>query len=321
MIAFCVESSHEKGMGHLFRCLHLLEYLKSKEETVFVLINDHEPSVKLLEERDISFNIVDLKDRESNWESELIHKYNIAVWINDRLDTDIRHALKVKKNNIPLITFDDRGSGSELCDLHFAPLAFENTDQLKGVKVFTSVDYLILNPEIMQFQRLRTNAEKIIISMGGSDTYGVTVKVVQMLKSLGQSATVHIGPSFEHKTELAREIDDRFIVIDNVPSLVRAFHNYDLAITGGGITPFEANASGLPCIIIANETFEIPIGEYLHSNGSSLFTCYHEQLNSQKLSEIFPAETLSIESMSRLGMMRIPVNAMDKIYKEIKHVI
>ena len=199
MIAFCVESSHEKGMGHLFRCLHLLEYLESKEEPVFVLINDHEPSVKLLEERDISFNIVDLKDRESNWESELIHKYNIAVWINDRLDTYIRHALNVKKNDIPLITFDDRGSGSELCDLHFAPLAFENADQLKGVKVFTGVDYLIINPEIKQFQRLRTNAEKIIISMGGSDTYGVTVKVVQMLKSLGQSATVHIGPSFEQK--------------------------------------------------------------------------------------------------------------------------
>ena len=34
---------------------------------------------------------------------------------------------------------------------------------------------------------------------------------------------------------------------------------HDLAVTGGGMTPFEANAAGLPCIVVANETFEIQV--------------------------------------------------------------
>jgi len=283
-----------------------------------VLINDHKASVDLLRERGITFNVVNLSDIDSDWESKLIQKFVINVWLNDRLDTDIRHAANVKKNNITLVAFDDRGSGSELCDLHFAALSFKEINQLKGKKVFTGVQYLILNPEIKQFQRLRTNTEKIIVSLGGSDTYGVTVKVVQILKRLGQSATIHIGPSFKHRQELKQLIDGNYTIVEGVSSLIKLFSIYDLAITGGGITPFEANASGLPCIIIANELFEIPAGEFLHSNGSSFFTCYHKKLNPNFIAHALSPDKLNIESMSRKGMESIPINAVEKIYQEIK---
>lgn len=321
MFSLCVESSHQKGMGHLFRCLNLLKYLKSKAENCIVLINDHKPSLNLLQERRVKFKIVDLTDTESNWESKLIQKYEVNVWLNDRLSTDVRHAAKVKKNNTLLVTFDDLGNGAALSDLHFSGLVFEDAHKLKGRKIFTGLKYLILDSEIDRYKRLRTKMKNLIVSMGGSDTYGVTVKVVQMLKELGQDATIHMGPSFEHKDELQKVVSGAFKVIKGVPSLIRSFYAYDLAITGGGITPVEANASGLPCVIIANETHEIPLCKFLNSKGSSRFLCYHRQLDKSGLAKMLECQKIDIESMSRQGLMSIPTNAVELIYREIKRAI
>lgn len=306
-------------MGHLFRCLNLLEYLKSKNEPYLVLINNHEPSVNLLKEKGIIFIIVDITDRESDWESKLIKEYQVNIWLNDRWETDIQHAINVKKNNILLVTFDDRGSGAELCDLHFAPLHFKKTNQLKGRKVFTGIDYLILNPEIKNHKRLRSSVNNIIVSLGGSDTHGVTIKVVQILKIIGQSAAIHIGPSFEHKERLEQLIDDKLPLVERVPSLIGLFSRYDLAVTGGGITPFEANASGLPCIVIANEPFEIPNGRFLDMKGSSLFACYHRYLNISIFAGILKSKRIDVESMSRQGLMSIPTNGVERVYRQIKY--
>lgn len=306
-------------MGHLFRCLNLVEYLKSKNETYVVLINNHEPSVNLLKEKGIIFKIVDVTDRERDWESKLIQEYQVGIWLNDRQETDIQHAINVKKNNIRLVTFDDRGSGAKLSDLHFAPLYFKKTNQLKGHKVFTGIDYLILNPEIVIYKRLRSGVNTILVSLGGSDTYGVTLKVVQILKQIGQSATIHLGPSFEHKERLEQLIDGKFLLVERVPSLIELFSRYDLAVTGGGITPFEANASGLPCIVTANELFEIPNGRFLDSNGSSFFAGYHRHLNFSVLSGILKSKIIDIESMSRQGLCSIPMNGVERVYQQIKY--
>lgn len=319
MFVICVESSHQKGMGHLFRCLNLLEYLKLIHEPYLVLINNHEPSVNILTEKRIIFIIVDITDRESDWESKLIKEYQVDIWLNDRLETNIQHAINVKKNNILLVTFDDRGSGAGLSDLHFAPLHFKKTTQLKGRKVFTGIDYLILNTEIEYYKRLRSGVNNIIVSLGGSDTHGVTLKVVQILKEIGQGATVHIGPSFEHREELEKLIDENFQVIERVPSLIQLFSRYDLAVTGGGITPFEANASGLPCFVIANEPFEISNGRFLDLNGSSSFVCYHRDLNISIFTDILKSKRIDIESMSRQGLRSIPTNGVERVYRQIKY--
>lgn len=321
MIAICVESSHQKGMGHLFRSLTLANYLISKNENCLVIINDHQPSLVKLEEAGILYRIVDLSDMKSNWEGGMIEEYGIKMWVNDRMDTDIRHAAQVKRHDIPLITFDDRGSGARLSDLHFAALSFDPDDQIRGRKIFTGIDYLIINPETASHRRQRTTVNKIIVSMGGSDTYGVTIKLVEILKKIGQSAAVHIGPAFSHQRELEQVVEKNFPVLSNPVSLIKTFHRFDLAITGGGVTPFEANGSGLPCIVIASEIWEIPVGRFIHSIGSSCFSCHHDYLTTPIMVESLAKAESNLESMSRQGMTGIPVNALDKIYREIQYVI
>ena len=300
MFALCVESSHARGMGHFYRALNLADGLAKAGLPYIFYLNDHAPSRQILVERGVPHRVVDLEDFTGNWEVSLIKQDGITLWVNDRLDSDIRHAKKIKATGTPLVTFDDRGTGAALADLHIAALAFDEQEYLGGAKLLRGTDYLILNPQISDYTRLRKHLVSILVTLGGSDTYGVTVKVVQLLKKMGLTATIVVGPAFMHMDMLDEVLTEDFALKHGVPSMIEEFYHHDLAITGGGITPFEANASGLPCVVIANELFEIPVGMALQKLGGSFFAGHHESLQSPLF-----ATDLPLEQMSRAGMRNI----------------
>ncbi len=311
MFALCIESSHKRGMGHFFRALNILDYLRHEGESAIVCINEDEKSLRLLDERNVVYEIVDYGDVSSNWEKRLIHKYHINVWFLDKFETGTELAVHVKNEGILLVAVDDSGQGAELADLHFCSMLFH---ELRGKKIYAGKDYMILNPEIAKYRRQRTELKKILITLGGSDTYGVTVKIVQILKSKGYGADIIIGPNFRHIEQLEKAIDGSFTVYKTVPSLVSKFNEYDLAITGGGVTGFEANASGLPCLIIASELHEIDNGRYLASFGGARFAGYYKNMKES----VFDLEEIDISSMSINGMNAFQLNGLENIYHEIR---
>ena len=312
MFAVCIESSHKRGMGHFYRSLNILEYLKSVCENAVLLINNDEISIQLLKLKNILFEIVDYKDTHSNWEKDVINKYHIDVWILDKFQTGMELASHVKNKGILLVAIDDCGLGAELADLHFCSMLFDN---IRGKNVYFGKEYLILNREIEKYRHKRNRLKKILITLGGSDTYGVTVKVVKIFKELGYSADVIIGPNFKHKKELQKEADKRFLVYENVPSLIAKFSDYDLAVTGGGVTCFEANASGLPCIIIANEPHEIEIGKYLAGFNGARFAGFYANVSQQDLD----ISNIDIESMSEAALNAVPLTGCENIYKIVQN--
>lgn len=317
MFAICLESSHDRGMGHFYRALNLANYLLQINQPCILYINDHEPSIKILNKINLPYRIIDLRDYVNNWESHLIKQDKINVWINDRLNTDIIHAKKIKATNISLVTFDDRGSGADLADINIVGLSFNSSEKFSGIKVLRGLDYLILNPTINSFKRHRHNLSSILVTLGGSDTYGVTIKVVEILKAINLKATILVGPAFMHIEKLNKVINNNFVLKNNVFSMIEEFHYHDLAITGGGITPFEANASGLPCIVIANEIFEVPIGEALEKLGGSVFAGHRESFLLPNFISDYPLEKMSCSGMKNidtLGLDRVT----EALMKEIK---
>ena len=302
MYAICIESSHARGMGHFYRAMNLADALTQSGLQYIIYLNDHPPSLHILVDRGIRHRVVDLYDYTSSWEASLIMKDGITLWINDRIDTDLRHAEHIKRANIALVTFDDRGSGAALADLHIAALAFDADEPLQGAKVLRGAEYLILNPEIQRYTRERKQSGSILVTLGGSDTYGVTVKVVQFLKEMGLTATVVIGAAFMHIAKLHEVLTESFTLKCGVHSMIEEYSYHELAITGGGITPFEANASGLPCVVIANELFEIPVGNELQRLGGSVFAGYHESLSQPLFNPVLPLEKMSQAGMRNIGL-------------------
>jgi spore coat polysaccharide biosynthesis predicted glycosyltransferase SpsG len=316
VIAICIEASHARGLGHLFKAVQFAALLREKKEPFVVLVNDDPQAASVLDEHGIPWRSVPLWDASSDWESDVVRQYGVTIWLNDRLDTGLQHAERVKRHHVKLVTVDDRGTGAALADLHFAPLLFTDNGTLGGKRVLTGHKYLILSKEIDRYKRVRDRIGSIVVTLGGSDTYGVTLRVVKILKNLNHGATIVTGPSFGHMRELERMLDGRFSVKSAVPSLVREFSLHDLAITGGGVTPFEANASGLPCIVIASENHEIEIGIHLAKLGSSLFAGHHSDIDEAVFKPPF-----DISAMSRAGMDQITTMGAEHVYREIAGIV
>ena len=89
--------------------------------------------------------------------------------------------------------------------------------------------------------------------------------------------------------------------------------NHDLAITGGGITAFEANASGLPAIVIANEIFEEQVGRHLDKLGGTKYAGHHTEFIDFSLD----IPRLSIEEMSKLGIKNIELDGVKNVVGKI----
>lgn len=312
MIALCVESSHGRGMGHLFRALNLADGLRASGHKTLFLVNPAAAGLNLLAERGYPYEAVPLDNFQDDWESTVARRHGIRLWINDRLNTNLHHARRVKALGLPLVSFDDRGTGAELTDVNVVALDFDKSTHLGGSRVLRGPDYLILNPEIARYQRLRTNARSLLVTLGGSDTHGVTVNIVKHLASVHRTATVIVGPAFAHLEALNAVMTPLFKLMSGVPSLIKEFNRHDLAITGGGITPFEAAASGLPCVVIANEHFEIPVGHGLARLGVAVFAGHHEDIDWRLLSTDLP-----VAEMSRLGLERVGLDGCRRVLAAI----
>lgn len=336
MLAICIECSHQRGMGHLFRALNLIHYLDGAGMDWLLLVNEDQAAERILREQDIPYLTVDLWDMQSDWERTIIEKYQITSWLNDRLDTGIVTAQHVKQTGIPLYTVDDMGEGAALADGNFASLVFEDTDRIPGRKVYAGPDYLILNPEIRTYRRQRTDLRKILVTLGGSDTYGVTTAVIEYLKRLtgadmaccdaGKSGnlrvTVLLGPAAVNRSEVEAAIAGTgFELISSVPSLIQSFAEYDMAVTGGGVTCLEAAASGLPCVIIANELHEIPIGRYVEEIGGGIFAGYYREMDLGCMKSLLDEKRAGkeqIRKMSRNGMKHVSLEGASRICRVIQ---
>lgn len=308
MLALCVESSFHRGMGHFYRALVVADHLRAAGADPKIYINDHAPALDILKARGFDFSIVDVSDVASGWEADVVRRDGIRVWINDRLDTDARHAARIKALGLPLATFDDRGSGAELADVHIAGLALDPEEPLTGRRVLRGLPYVVLDPAIARFRRIRQSPGSVVVTLGGADTHGVTLAVLRLLAAAGRAATVVTGPAFADDAELSELASHRFRIKKTVPSLIEEFSHHELAITAGGITPFEAGASGLPCIIIASEDFEVPIGKALARLGTAAFAGHRSRIDASVLTRELP-----LESMSRAGLEHIGLDGARRI--------
>ncbi|MGO7163025.1 glycosyl transferase, partial [Rhizobium johnstonii] len=255
MFVFCIESSHARGMGHLFRSLTLATELRSRGHSVLFLANDHPNSLRIIRERGFDVALYDLAS-VTGWENGFIEPdASSSVWINDRLNTQRSHSEAIRRLGAKLVTFDDRGDGAELADINICALLFEKTEGLRGKDVRLGVEYMILNPEISPFRRLRQSLASILVTLGGADTYGVTVRVAKWLSNKPFPVTIVTGPSFQHMAELeevvATAAPDRFKLLNHVPSMAAEMHAHDLAITTHGKPAAQASNGVTPPPVIA----------------------------------------------------------------------
>ena len=307
MLAFSIEASHKRGLGHLYRSITLAKYLRYK--SIF-FINKNLKSFKILKKNKIRFKVMD-RTKKINFKN-LINQHSVKIWINDKLETNKLEGQKIS-SLVSFVTFDDWGKGSMFAKLNISPLYF-GKKKLFGKKVLAGTKYLPLEKN-SKYTRTRKKINKILISMGGSDTHNVTLKILDYLKKKKFSATVICGPAFKLNNGVKNYKKD-FKINYNVVNIYKEFFDHDILICGGGMTPFEAASTGLPSIVIASEPFEIPVCKKLEKMGISKFIGYHKKINFEKIDL-----NLDIKKMSNICINRIKKDGLKIIKKNLASLL
>lgn len=316
MYILCIESSKERGMGHLFRSFLFVDYFKKNKIDYLILVNNDPASVSLYDEKNIRYEIVDYSD-ESEWVKEIINKYSPDVWINDKFITDKKMAVTLSKSDVLFCLLDESGEYDYLADLHFAGMIYPSKRDVKGKKVFCGEKYMIINKEVEAYRRQRENIGRILVTLGGSDPFGATVEVISELSKYDYDVDIVIGPNFKYIEDLNLVNIKKYNISTKVPSLIAMMENYDISIIGGGFTCVEAAATGLPSIIIANAPHEVFTGKFMEQKGCSIFAGEHGTWDRSVLKNM---GHIDIEKMSLKGLETFDTMALERIMGTIQMI-
>ena len=266
--------NHKMGMGHVYRMLNLANLLKKRGHNILFLLPAWTEGVKKITE--YKWKIIEIPiDR---FEQEQAYRQLLDDCIFDCIIVD---ALDVSKNIMKLfrektkllLSLDNIGEGRFLSDI-LINILYKREPKLKKPKIeINSFDYLILNENFKKFNLkekiINKEVKKILITQGGSDTYGVVPKIMEELNKLPMEleCDVLIGPAFKHHEELISSIrnsDLKINIEENIRKTWELFYDVDIAISGGGMTLFELLCVGVPCIVLTQEYKEMETLNFLN---------------------------------------------------------
>lgn len=198
-----------------------------------------------------------------------------------------------------LLLIDDTGElgpyAAELVlnqNLHASEALY--SDRAPHTALLLGPRYTLLRREFLRAQTekqpLAERARRFLVTLGGSDPVGATVRVVRALGRLGRDIEVRVlvgpgNPRFEELSLEAAAVPNRCEVVTDVGRMPSHFEWADLVVSGAGSTCWELAYSGVPFVTIALAENQRPIAESLDDAGVSRHAGWYADLDEGALAE------------------------------------
>jgi spore coat polysaccharide biosynthesis predicted glycosyltransferase SpsG len=269
------DGSAEIGTGHLLRGIRIAGELRRRgDHTLTFCVRAHPWAVQFA--RRARLEVIDLPvdlpvADEPPRCVEVARRLRCDTAAVDLLDTpaepDLCRALR--EAGLRVATFDNTGPGRLSAHAIITVLVRDpdpGTAAARGSRLYEGPDYATLLPEYAgrnrQPREIRPRAERLLVTMGGGDAAGLSVKVIRSLQpDPPLSVSVVVGSAFPHMAALqaAASASPHVIRIENaVPSLLPEWETADLAVVAGGLTMHEALVTGTPSIAVCQEVWHQP---------------------------------------------------------------
>ena len=262
------DGNHEIGLGHIVRCLALAGELHEVHNCHIAFAMRTGPlGIQMVEEK--GYQVItppkgDLSFDYREWLNECVKKVDAEGILFDVRDGLTRAVVRELRNNgIIIVTIDDPEDKRLSADLAFYP----PVPQVKRIdwtgftgKLHIGWEWVILRKEfsiapcpLPQAPSSISHVPKILVTMGGSDPQGMTLKAVKALEMLdeGFEAVVVLGAGSQHKKQLASLLSDCKHYVDvqeDVQDMAKLMSQSDLAVASFGLTAYELAAMGVPAI-------------------------------------------------------------------------
>lgn len=323
----CCDGGKKFGYGHVKRMIVLARALRDRQAVgaVFALNGCEDAAAPI---KSAGFEIVG-SDAKANL-SALIERCRPDLLILDTREGPSRAQLSAAKSRICAIAIIDDPSERRLAaDYAYYPpvpdaLALDWTGSKTSVRIGWEWSLLGLSPKATPRHEASHNPS-LLVSMGGSDPYGLTLRVARVLERLDSSIAVRfvVGSGVRNGREIARlvsSIRDSFETIQGVEDLSEEYAKSDLAICAFGVSAYELAAFGIPAIYLSPTPDHMRSAAALADAGMGISLGLADQLEDEELLRTIQslwADTDMRRQMSRTALALIDSQGSARIAAEL----
>ena len=276
MVVIRADANSKIGMGHVMRCLSVVDALvKCGEEVLFVTADD--TPVPLLTKKGIPYRVLhtDYADMEAElpelWEvlrelpqgaespEPALAQKNTSILVDSYYVTE--KYLAALKKRITTIYMDDIYAFSYPVDMlinyniYGEEMGYEKDAAFADTKLLLGTEYVPLREEFSAAEQGRTAADGgILITTGGSDSFNLAGQLLteamkyDALKTkeyhvVSGSLNPHIG-----ELQALAEKHENIHIHCNVTNMAELMAESEVALSAGGSTLYELCAMGVPVI-------------------------------------------------------------------------
>lgn len=257
-IVFWSAASPEIGLGHLFRCLALAQELRGVAECSFFLSDVNARIEQVLRSEGFPYYFGGPRDFTTAFGQT---SPNMLVIDSPFLPADAVVSIRKTITELAVVVLSDQSPTAPEADIVFEPHVVSEwrlPREISVQEIYQGTDYWILRRAfdqwLVQTREVSQNANRVLVSMGGTDFFKTTIPVTRILLSSLPQARIEVvcGPLFPYSgelTALAREAGSRLSVFrapENMPELM---WSADMAVTAAGYSAYEFAALGVPMIL------------------------------------------------------------------------
>ena len=298
---FRCDASAQIGFGHLIRCLALAEVLRDEQSLGITFVTrPSEAASRLISQQ-----------RHRHW----ILDENLDAWdqleakvSQDKADVlvlDVRDGVRPprleslqRKTGALLVDIDDPEDKRLVCDLLFYPpvpqLDHMDWAGLKGTK-HAGWDWLLLRKQFHEAHQRRVavplvsqDRPVILVTMGGSDPAGLTLKASAALANVPGCFHVLfvLGGAFCHDEafeEQLSKVSYSYEILRSVDAMADLMLRVDLAVACFSVTAYELATVGVPSIFLSLTADHYESSLPFVLDGLALSLGVHDQVKGETL--------------------------------------
>ena len=251
-ILFRVDSNRKIGTGHLQRCLSLANEFKKKNiECLFV--SKFNETINYAQKNNFHSFFLKRNENEEIFLKKLISQFNINAIIIDskKLSLD---TLVAKLFRIVYVFTIDSMFGHKFSDLVILPGLPEQFSKIPS-NALLGKKYVILNSNIVKSTNKKI-IPQIVISLGGSDKFNITEKIVKaFLKNSSKFKILIILGKYSTRVHFIQSLisnDKRFELKQDPKNYTDLVASSKFGIFSFGISVYEAAAMRLPLVVLSH---------------------------------------------------------------------
>jgi UDP-2,4-diacetamido-2,4,6-trideoxy-beta-L-altropyranose hydrolase len=306
------------GTGHMMRCLALAQAWREKGGRTLFLSSDLPNGIKA------RLTAEGLPVERLEAEPGSAADANALIALADREEAswivlDGYHLLGdyqvgIRKSVSRLLVLDDYGSAPEYVadlvlnqNISATPSWYQT--RLPRTRLLLGPRFAILRQEFLPLARYRREHEiagrRVLVTLGGSDPYNVSLTVLRGLAQLGipdLDVVAIVGSANPHRRELEAVAGamPKFEIRVDVGDMPKLMSWADVAVSGGGSTCWELCFMGLPFATVVLAGNQKAIAERLAAEGIGRNLGWHEDLTAQAVSNT--VGTLLADQAARVEM-------------------